>query len=129
MRALLVQFSRFGLVGLGGLLIDTAVVYALRGWLGLYGAGAAAYGVAASANWAANRAWTFADAPPAPAGRQWRRYVAANLAGFVVNRGTYAAMIWWLPAAAAYPVIAVGAGAAAGMGLNFVLARRIFLAT
>jgi putative flippase GtrA len=45
------QFLRFGTVGAFGFLIDTATVYGLRGVLGLYGAGLAAYVAAASVNW------------------------------------------------------------------------------
>src|SRR5580692_3145965 len=57
--ATLVQFMKFGVVGVIGFLTDTAVVYGLRASLGLYGAGAVAYIVAASGNWLLNRIWTF----------------------------------------------------------------------
>src|SRR5215469_1240832 len=53
------QFFRFGAVGTSGFLIDTAIVYGLRGRLGLYGAGMVSYLVAASWAWALNRGWTF----------------------------------------------------------------------
>ena len=55
----LAQFLRFGTVGAAGFLVDTATVYATRGALGLYGAGAIAYLTAATANWLFNRLWTF----------------------------------------------------------------------
>ena len=121
----LAQFLRFGTVGVGGFLVDTATVYALRRPLGLYGAGAIAYLVAASANWALNRAWTFRAAPRHRAHRQWLRFLAVNAAGFVLNRGAYAALIAGFALAREAPVLAVAAGAVAGMGLNFTLSRRI----
>ncbi|MEO8714750.1 MAG: GtrA family protein [Acetobacteraceae bacterium] len=119
------QFLRFGVVGVIGFLIDTATVYALRGPLGLHGAGVAAYLVAASANWAMNRAWTFRGQGGGPAHRQWGRYMVANLAGFVLNRGTYSGLVTVSALCAAQPVLAVAAGAVAGMGVNFALSRRV----
>ncbi len=117
------QFLRFGTVGAFGFLIDTATVYGLRGVLGLYGAGLAAYVVAASANWALNRSWTFRGRGTGPAHRQWAGFLLANLAGFVLNRGAYAALVTVVPLCAAQPVLAVAAGALAGMGVNFSLSR------
>ncbi len=123
-HAAIAEFFRFGCVGTLGFLIDTATVYALTGALGLYGAGAVAYLVAASANWALNRVWTFRGRGTGGVLRQWARFLATNTAGFVVNRGVYAALIAFLPLVHAYPVLAVAAGAVAGMGLNFFSARR-----
>jgi putative flippase GtrA len=122
------QFLRFGTVGAFGFLIDTATVYALRGALGLYGAGLAAYVAAASANWALNRSWTFRGRGDGAAHRQWARFLLANLAGLVLNRGTYAALVSAVPLCATQPVLAVAAGAVAGMGMNFVLCRRVVFA-
>src|ERR1019366_5603993 len=86
----LVQFLMFGTVGCFGFVLDTATVYALRGKLGLYGAGLAAYGVAATGTWTFNRVWTFRGRGVGPAHRQWARFLAANAVGFTLNRGTYA---------------------------------------
>jgi len=123
--ALIRQFLRFGTVGGIGFVIDTAVVYALRGALGLYGAGMVSYLVAASCNWALNRVWTFRGLGEGPAHRQWARFMAANLVGFVLNRGTYAILVTWVPLCARQPVFAVAAGSVAGMFVNFALSRRV----
>lgn len=123
--ALLAQFLRFGSVGAVGFLIDTAIVYALRGSLGLYGAGMVSYLVAASSNWALNRVWTFRGQGSGPAHHQWARFLLTNLAGFVLNRGAYAALVTWVPLCAAQPVFATAAGSVAGMFVNFALARRV----
>ena len=119
------QFIRFGAVGLIGLIIDTATVYGLRHQLGLYGAGMAAYVVAASSNWVLNRIWTFRGHGSGPAHRQWAMFMITNLAGFVLNRGTYVLLVTFMAAAAAQPVIATAAGCAAGMFVNFTLSRRL----
>ena len=123
--ATLVQFLMFGTVGIIGFLADTATVYALRYRLGLYGAGAVAYGVAASVTWLLNRLWTFRGEGSGPAGRQWAGFLLVNLGGFVLNRGAYAALVAFVPLCAAEPVLAVAAGAIAGMFLNFSLSRAI----
>ena len=123
--ALVAQFLRFGVVGGCGFVIDTATVYALRGALGLYGAGMVSYLLAATSNWALNRVWTFRGQGSGPAHRQWARFMVANLAGFVLNRGTYAALVTWVPLCASQPVFAVAAGSVAGMFVNFGLSRRV----
>ena len=121
--ATLVQFLMFGTVGVAGFLVDTATVYALRRSLGLYGAGAAAYIVAATVTWLLNRLWTFRGLGSGPVHQQWVRFLGVNLGGFVLNRGTYAILVTFVPLCAQEPVYAVGAGAIAGMFVNFSLSR------
>lgn len=121
--AVLVQFLMFGTVGTVGFLADTATVYALRRSLGLYGAGAAAYLVAATVTWGLNRIWTFRGLGGGPVHHQWARFLAVNMGGFILNRGTYALLVTFVPLCAEQPVYAVGAGAIAGMFLNFSLSR------
>jgi putative flippase GtrA len=123
--ALIAQFLRFGTVGGMGFFVDTAVVYATKGLVGLYWAGGLAYPVAATFTWAVNRFWTFRGASTGSARAQWARFLAVNLIGFVLNRGAYFALIFTSELCAAYPIIAVAAGAVAGMFTNFVLSRRL----
>ncbi|HTR16248.1 MAG TPA: GtrA family protein [Acetobacteraceae bacterium] len=122
---LLDHFLRFCCVGGVGFLIDTATVYALLPVLGHYGAGVVAFFVAASANWGLNRVWTFRDRARAPMHRQWALFLAANSLGFLFNRGTYAALIATVPLCYDHPVLAVAAGAVAGLGANFPLSRAL----
>ena len=121
---LLRQFLRFGVVGTLGFIIDTITVYSLRHRLGLYGAGVLAYVIAASANWVLNRLWTFRGQGSGPAHRQWAAFMLTNLAGFTLNRGTYALLVTFAASAADQPIIATAAGAIAGMFVNFTLSRR-----
>jgi putative flippase GtrA len=120
-----VQFLRFGAVGALGFVVDTATVYGLRTALGLYGAGLAGYVTAASSNWLFNRIWTFRGRGSGSVQRQWALFMVVNLAGFVLNRGTYALLVTFLSRAAEQPVIAVAAGAIAGLFTNFTLSRRV----
>lgn len=118
------EFLRFGMVGAFGFCLDVAAVYALIPFLGLYGAGMAAYFVAASANWALNRLWTFRERTHRSAHTQWLRFLAVNLFGFMLNRGAYSGLIAAFALARHYPVLAVAAGAASGFLVNFLLSRK-----
>lgn len=119
------QMLRFGVVGTVGFLVDTATVYLAHFRLGLdlYAAGALAYLTAATTTWFLNRQVTFPEARRQQAGRQWLRFIATQLAGFALNRGTYAVLVATVAAARAEPVIAVAAGSLAGMTVNFLAAR------
>ena len=125
-HGLVAQFVKFGTVGAFGFLADTAIVYSLRGVVGVYAAGMISYLVVASINWALNRAWTFRGrGAGAPRHRQWAKFMVANLLGLVLNRGTYVALIASFPLVHAQPVIAIAAGAVAGMFVNFGLSRQV----
>jgi putative flippase GtrA len=123
--AMFVQFVRFGTVGVIGFLIDTAVVYSLRGSLGLYGAGLVSYLVAATGTWLLNRIWTFRGQGTRKVHHQWALFLVTNLVGFALNRGTYALLVTFVALCAQQPVFAVAAGAIAGMFVNFTMARSV----
>lgn len=123
--AVLRQFLAFGVVGTVGFVVDTAVVYAVRGLVGLYAAGLVSYVVAATATWQMNRVWTFRGQGGPSLLRQWSLFLLANLGGFVLNRGTYALLITFSATCAEHPVLAVAAGSIAGMFVNFALSRRV----
>jgi putative flippase GtrA len=127
-RARLAQeFLRFGVVGTLGFVVDTAVLYgALALGAGLYGGRALSYLTAATATWLLNRAWTFRGRGAGQkAHRQWALFVVVNLGGFVLNYGTYALLVAFVPVVAAHPVLGVAAGSVAGMFSNFFLSRQL----
>lgn len=117
-------FLRFGLVGASGLCWDTATVYALRGPIGLYAAGAAGFFVAATSNWALNRLWTFRAQTHAPMHVQWANFLAVNLIGFVFNRGTFFLLISETALCREIPLLAVVSGTLAGLFFNYFLSKR-----
>lgn len=122
---LLQQFARFGTVGVAGAIVDITTVYAAMATLGLYVSGLLAYLAAVTTTWALNRAWTFAGRGSGSLLRQWMLFVAANGVGFVLNRGTFVALVTLVPLCAQHPVIAILAGVGAGMFANFNLSRSV----
>lgn len=131
MQATILQFLRFGVVGVAGFLVDAGVLTAMI-WLGLgpYAGRVMSYLVAASTTFALNRAWTFRSASrEAPVASQWGRFLLLNLIGFAANYGTYAALVAGTAIVAAHPVIGVAAGSLAGMFINFGLSRRYVFAS
>ncbi len=123
--AIIGQFMRFGTVGAVGFVVDTSVVYATRGALGLYLAGVVSFLCAATVTWIGNRIWTFRTTTAGGMKRQWMLFLAANSSGFLLNRGTYAILVTISPLCAREPVFAIMGGVAMGMFLNFHLSRRI----
>ena len=124
---LAVQFGKFGLVGVVGLVVDTAVVYALLFGAGLefFAARIPAYLTAATTTFALNRAFTFRGAADAPLHIQWAKFLAANAFGGAVNYGVSVGLEAALPLAEAHPVLAVAAGSLAGMALNFAASKHL----
>ena len=120
------QFLRFGLVGIGGLIVDTITLYAAMSLLGLglYAGRIVSYLVAATFTWGANRRFTFTQLDVSHPARQWLKFLAANGLGACVNYGIYAALVTFAPIAASYPVIGIAAGSIAGLAFNFNASKR-----
>ncbi len=118
------DFIRFGLVGTLGFCWDTGTVYALRHAVGLYAAGTAGFIIAASANWLLNRLWTFKHKTHGPAHRQWAKFLAANLLGFALNRGTFFTLISISRLFHDQPILAIMAGTLAGLTANYFLSKK-----
>jgi putative flippase GtrA len=124
---LLRQFLQFGVVGTVGFLVDNAFVYTAHYvfGLGLILAGLLSFFVAATGNWFLNRIWTFKGASTGRLHNQWLRYLGTNAIGFVLNRGVYIALITTTAVCVAHPVLALAAGSVGGLGVNFVMSRRM----
>jgi putative flippase GtrA len=124
-RLMLVQFSRFGVVGTLGFVWDTSVVYATAPLVGPYIAGLISYVVAGSINWLLNRIWTYAGAVHAAPHRQLLMFLLANSIGLVLNRGVYFALIATEPVCRTYLILPIAAGGLCGMFVNFFLSRAL----
>ena len=122
---------RFSIVGAAGLVVDTAVLYAtLALGAGLYSGRLVSYIAAASATWAFNRRFTFAGQHDNGSKLvQWAKFLAANALGGLVNYSVYAILVTTSATAASHPVIAVGAGSAAGLAVNYTLSRKFVFKT
>jgi putative flippase GtrA len=126
-RPLLTQFVQFGVVGTAGFVVDNAFVYTAHFvfGLGLILAGILSFFVAGSSNWFLNRIWTFKGASRGRIHYEWLRYLASNAAGFVLNRGVYVALIATSTQCNLHPVLALAAGSISGLGVNFMMSRRV----
>ena len=126
-RPLATQFFKFGVVGTIGFCVDSGFVYTAHYafGVGLILAGILSFFVAGSSNWFLNRLWTFRGASRGRIHYEWLRYLATNAAGFILNRGVYIALITTSQLCNLHPVLAVAAGSIAGLGVNFVMSRRI----
>lgn len=119
------SFIRFTVVGVMGFCWDTGTVYTLRHLTGLYIAGTLGFLVAASANWAVNRFWTFRDHDHIAPHIQWAKFIAANFIGFIFNRGTFFTLISITVLCRNQPIFAIIAGSAAGLCFNYFLSKRL----
>jgi putative flippase GtrA len=117
------QFLRFAAVGVVGLFADIAALTLALEVFGLdpYSGRVFSYLVAATTTWALNRRYTFIQADPAPALRQWLTFLGANALGGVANYGTYAALVGFTAFGASYPQIGVAAGSMVGLVFNFTV--------
>ncbi|XYJ11341.1 GtrA family protein [Telluria sp. B2] len=118
------QFASFALVGVAGLVVDIAVLYACL-WIGLgyYSGRLCSFLAAVWATWELNRRYTFAGGESATARPQWWRYLLAMLGGGMVNYLAYSAVVSLAPGLPFLPGVAVAAGSLAGMLVNFSSAK------
>lgn len=117
------EFLSFAAVGAAGFVIDVVVLYLLAPRLGWYGARALSFLAAATATWALNRRYTFADRrADAPVWREYLGYLVTMLGGAVVNYGAYVGVLHGVDGAWA-PALGVALGSCAGLAVNFLSAR------
>lgn len=122
-----IQFAKFGIVGVVGLAVDTAVLYAgLALGLEFFAARVPSFFAAATATWILNRSFTFKGAVrDGSVFRQWAKFIAANAIGGVVNYGVSVGLEAGVEVVAAHPFLAVAAGSIAGMFFNFAASKHL----
>ena len=126
-RTLIIQFLKFGLVGVIGYVVDVGV---LKISMYFFGAGfyvgrLFSFFFGASTTWICNRLFTFRGQGKGHAGVQWAKFLVVCIGGFILNYGTYAALIATSPLIREYPSLGVAAGSVAGMFFNFFAARKV----
>lgn len=118
------EFLLFGGVGGFGFVVDSAVLYALQGWLGPFAARIPSFLCAVATTWWLNRRFTFRERSSGlRASTEFRRYLLLMLAGGAVNYLVFALCLAFSDTARVYPVLAVAAGSIAGMGANLTTSR------
>lgn len=121
----------FAIAGGAGFVVDTAVLYLLKGALGPYGARVVSFLFGVLTTWIINRSFAFRAqrADHLPIWREFLHYLGAMILGGAVNYAVYAALVATVPLFAEYLVLAVAGGVAAGMVVNFLLADRLVFKT
>ena len=114
----------FAIAGVIGLIVDVAVLYLLRDWIGPFYGRALSFFAAVFATWLVNRAFTFQSRPSGLSRtREFTTYLTLMLAGGVVNYVTYSGLVLWSETLREHLFLGVAAGSVAGMAVNFLTAR------
>ena len=121
------RFFRFAIVGCVGYGVDVAALYvAIYGLgAGLYWGRVFSYLCASSSTWYMNRQITFADLRSDKFAREWLKFVLLNGVGGVVNYITYTIYLHYGFSSAATPAVAVALGSLSGLGVNYILSRKL----
>ena len=89
------------------------------GWAGLYVGRVLSYLAAATVTWWLNARFTFRT------DGNWVVYVIVNALGAAVNYGVYVFVLWAVPQVRELPSVAVAAGSAVALLVNFATNRWI----
>ena len=118
------EFILFGMAGVCGFVVDTAVLYALEEALGPFYARGVSFLCAVSTTWLINRAFAFRKRESAMSKkREFLFYLALMLAGGAANYGVYSGLVVTYPLVQQHLIVGVAAGSLAGMVINFFVSR------
>ena len=121
---------RFGIVGSLGFVIDASILAALvhgLAWSPLV-ARVVSIAVAVLCTWRLHRHWTFSSGTQRPPFAQSMMYAGFQALTVCINYFVFSVLVLEGGIWRAYPVLAVAAGAIAGMGLSYLLSRHITFA-
>ena len=118
------EFLLFGVAGVFGFIVDTAVLYLLAEPLGPFYARAVSFLAAVFATWTINRLFAFRERASAMSKRrEFIIYLVLMLVGGAANYGVYSWLVVSYPLVQQHLVIGVAAGSIAGMFINFIVSR------
>lgn len=118
------QLWYFTLAGAIGFVVDVAVLYLmLQIGLGYYAGRAVSFLCAAFTTWQLNRRFAFSARAGEALWREWLRYLVAMLGGGAVNYAIYSLLVLAVAHEPWLPLVAVAAGSAGGLLVNFLSAR------
>jgi putative flippase GtrA len=125
-QALVIRFSKFGLVGGVGFGVDT-FFYLFIQFLGADHSTARfiSYWCAATNNWFLNRIFTFKDKDKDHHGTQWLKYMMMCGVSFILNGGTYFLLTSYIDFFSEYKFLAFMIGIGFGMTTNFTISHLI----
>lgn len=120
------ELAWFGISGVIGLLVDIAVLYAIKGLLGAYLARLVSFFAAVVATWLVNRSVTFRQRPSGLSlPSEFARYFVLMIGGGLVNYIVFALLVYHFSIVNAHPFLGVVAGSVVGMGFNFLSSRKM----
>jgi len=120
------NFFFFGISGVIGFIVDTAVLYLLREYLGPFIARGFSFFAAVLVTWLFNRAVTFKKKSSGmKTQNEFASYFILMLGGGVINYGLYSWLITAYKVALDNPIIGIAAGSIAGMFVNLATSRLI----
>jgi len=118
------QVFLFAVAGVIGLLVDIAVLYAVRDFVGPFYGRAVSFVAAVIATWLVNRSLTFKGRRSGLSRkREFSAYLTLMLAGGVVNYAAYSALVLGSSVVREHLFLGVAAGSLAGMVVNFITSR------
>ncbi len=116
----------FGMAGVFGFIVDTAVLYLLKDTMGPFYARLVSFMAAVFATWSINRMFAFRERRSALSKRrEFAFYLALMLAGGAVNYGVYSWLVVSYQLVQQYLVIGVAMGSVAGLVVNFTISRYV----
>lgn len=119
------EMLRFACAGVAGFVTDVTVLYlALAIGLGYYLGRVVSFLCAVFVTWQLNRRYAFGVAAHRAASwREWWAYLATMLGGGAFNYAAYSLLVAFGPRVPLLPLLAVAAGALAGMTVNYFGAK------
>lgn len=120
------QILFFAVAGVIGLLVDIAVLYAVRDAIGPFYGRAMSFLAAVLATWLVNRAFTFRGRSSGLSRkREFTAYLTLMLAGGAVNYAAYSALVLGSATVRQHLFLGVAAGSLAGMAVNFITSKYV----
>gem|GEM_PF-776283 len=116
------KFIGFASVGTVGFGVDAGILYVLLPYLGPYLARLCSFFGAVLVTWRLNRLFTFKSQHDGWS--EFKRYFASQSVGAGLNYAVYALAIFTSGWMEKFPLVALGLGSIAGLGINFILAKK-----
>lgn len=120
------EMACFGISGVIGLLVDVAVLYAIKAALGPYLARLVSFFAAVVATWLVNRSVTFKTRPSGMSLLgEFARYFILMIGGGLVNYGVFALLVFQFALIKEQPAWGVAAGSLVGMVFNYLSSKKM----
>lgn len=120
------QVLFFAVAGVIGLLVDIAVLYAVRDAIGPFYGRVVSFLAAVLATWLVNRTYTFGGhSSGLSRKREFTAYLTLMLVGGAVNYAAYSALVLGSATVRQHLFLGVAAGSLAGMAVNFLTSKYV----